>query len=99
MALSMIEQALADNKTTFGIEDFELVQRDGMYVLEVDFAVGIHANIYSTGAVEFNTTKPIKQQRLGATMGIINAFAKHMEHYNETSEEPDVANGNTDNPA
>lgn len=99
MALSMIESALGDNKETFGIEDFELVQRDGMYVLQVDFTVGIHADIYSTGAVEFKTTKPIKQKRLGATVGIINALARHMEHYNETSEEPDVANGSTDNPA
>lgn len=97
MAVSMIEQALADNKTTFGIEDFELVQRDDMYVLEVDFTVGIHANIYSTGAVEFHTTKPIKQKRLGATVGIINALARHMEHYNETTEESDDDSTGTSN--
>ncbi|AZU99698.1 hypothetical protein SBP1_gp106 [Vibrio virus vB_VspP_SBP1] len=91
----MIEQALAYNKETFGIEDFELVQRDGMFVLQVDFTVGIHAGIYSTGAVEFQTTKPIKQKRLGATVGIINAFARHMEHYNENPQEPNVADGST----
>jgi len=99
MAHSMIESALGDNKATFGIEDFELVQRDGMYVLQVNFDVGIHADIYSTGAVEFRTTKPIKQQRLGATVGIINALARHMEHYHEANEKPDVADGNTTNPS
>lgn len=97
MTVSMIESALADNKTTFGIEDFELAQRNGMYVLQVDFTVGIHADIYSTGAVEFQTTKPIKQKRLGATVGIINALARHMEHYNETTEEPDDDSTGTSN--
>ena len=97
MALSMIESALGDNKTTFGIEDFELVQRDGMFVLQVNFEVGIHADIYSTGAVEFRTTKPIKQKRLGATVGIINALARHMEHYHEANQEPDADSTVTSN--
>lgn len=99
MTVSMIEQALAEHKDSFGIEDFALVQRDGMYVLEVDFIVGIHANIYSTGGIEFHTTKPLKQKQIGGHMGIIHALAGHMEHYNETTKESnDDSTGTSNHP-
>ena len=98
MALSMIEQALTDNKTTFGIEDFELVyQPEDIVVLKVGFTNKLWANVYSTGAVEFGTKEVIQANRFGATMGIINALAKHMEHFNETTKEPDDDSTGTSN--
>lgn len=98
MAVSMIESALADNKKVFGIEDFELVyQPDGIVVLKVDFNNKLWANVYSTGAVEFGTKEVIPYGRFGATMGVISALAKQMEHFNETTEESDDDSTGTSN--
>lgn len=100
MEVSMIEHALAEHRDTFGVEDYELVyQPEGIVVLKVDFTNKLWANIYNTGAVEFGTKEIIQADRFGATMGIINALAKQMEAFDETTKEPDVADGKPINPA
>ena len=87
MEFTMLETALSNNKDELGIEDFELVYENEMWILRVDFKNHIWATVYSTGSIQFGTkVVSVDSTQLQSTTAIIISLAKHMEKFHEVEQ-------------
>lgn len=87
MEFTMLETALSNNKDELGIEDFELVYENEMWVLRVDFKNHVWATVYSTGSIQFGTkVVSVDSAQLQSTTAVIISLAKHMEKFHEVEQ-------------